>query len=159
MSILTTYAIPKYRSDPYCSNSTPKNNSRCPECGVFFQNGHWQWFDSHTICGRQSLCPACARIQDNNPSGYLTLIGEFFLKQQDAIVRLICTIEAHENVEHPLNRMMNLETDENGNTLVTFTDIYLPVIVGQALQSAYKGDLDIQHVKDRTEVRAYWRKH
>jgi hypothetical protein len=47
---------------------------------------------------------------------------------------------------------------EGERTLVTTTDIHLPQRIGEALRSAYQGDLDVAYGKDEYSVRVDWRR-
>jgi NMD protein affecting ribosome stability and mRNA decay len=142
--------------DPYMKRSKPVSPTVCPECGAVFINGRWQWLDRVEPNANQELCPACQRIRDNVPAGILTLKGDFLSAHRDEIMRLIENKVEVQKADHPMKRIMTLEEAEDGSTIVTFTDTHLPRGVGQAIQSAYGGDLEIQYPEDAQIVRVYW---
>jgi NMD protein affecting ribosome stability and mRNA decay len=102
------------------------------------------------------LCPACQRIRDNIPAGILTLKGEFLDTHRDEILRLVDNKVEMQKADHPMKRMMALEESEDGTIILTFTDTHLPRGVGQAIQSAYEGELEIQYPEGAQLVRVYW---
>lgn len=142
--------------DPYMKRSKPVSPSVCPECGVVFNNGRWQWQEKVAPQANRELCPACQRIRDNAPAGILTLKGDFLNSHRDEIMRLIDNKVEMQKAEHPMKRMMALEEGEDGSTILTFTDTHLPRGIGQAIQSAYEGELEIQYPEDAQLVRVYW---
>jgi NMD protein affecting ribosome stability and mRNA decay len=126
----------------------------CPQCGAVFHEGRWQWLqvsaDAH-----QEPCPACHRIHDHFPAGFVTLQGEFFLAHREEIMELAHNVEKHERAEHPLKRIMTIE-EKNGAALVTTTDIHLARGIGEAIHNAYKGDLEYHYNPEEYLLRVSW---
>jgi len=60
----------------------------CLQCGAVFHEGRWQWREAPANAHR-STCPACHRIHDHFPAGFLTLKGEFFQSHRDEIMHLV----------------------------------------------------------------------
>ena len=127
----------------------------CPECGAVFHEGRWQWRLVPENAHRE-ICPACHRIYDHFPAGYLTLRGEFFQAHRDEIMRLVHNHEKHELTEHPLKRIMSVEQEKDGATLVTTTDIHLARGMGEALHHAYQGELDFHYNQEQNLLRVNW---
>jgi len=148
--------IQKEIHDPYMKRSKPTSPTVCPECGVVFHGGRWQWLERVDAQAKQELCPACQRIRDDVPAGILTLKGDFLHTHRDEIMRLVDNKVEMQKTDHPMKRMMALEEDEDGSIILTFTDTHLPRGVGQAIQSAYDGELEIQYPEDAQLVRVYW---
>ena len=69
--------------DPYMKGSKPVEPTVCPECGVVFSGGRWQWQADAPEGAQKEWCPACQRIRDKVPAGFLTLSGEFFYARGD----------------------------------------------------------------------------
>ena len=91
----------------------------------------------------EELCAACRRINDKFPAGVVTLRGEF-AHQEEA-----------ENKEHPLNRIINIEDDEQG-VVINTTDIHLPRRIGEAVKRAFHGEIEDDFEKDGYFVRVNW---
>ena len=60
-----------------------------------------------------------------------------------------------EQAQRPLKRIMAIEEKDDG-FVVSFTDHHLPRGVGEALESAYEGDLEIQYTEEAGLVRVFW---
>jgi NMD protein affecting ribosome stability and mRNA decay len=127
----------------------------CPQCGAVFHEGRWQCLpvpaDAH-----QEPCPACHRIHDHFPAGFVTLQGEFFLAHREEIMHLAHNVEEHERTEHPLKRIMEIEEKDDGATLVTTTDIHLARGIGEAIHHAYQGDLEFHYNPQEYLLRVSW---
>ncbi len=121
----------------------------CGHCNAVFQNNGWQWL-SAPIDSVLSRCPACTRVQQKTPAGYLSLLGNFAHDHRNEMLGLIHHIERREKATHPLKRIMWIEYQEDGVT-VTTTDIDLTRDIGNALLRAYKGDLD-HHLNNAEEI-------
>jgi hypothetical protein len=128
----------------------------CKNCQAVFRKGRWQWL-APPKNARQGQCPACKRIQQKMPAGYVTIEGAFALDHRDELLRLIHHLENHEKAEHPLKRIMWTEQREDG-LLVTTTDIHLAHGIGEALHHAYKGELDAQFNDAEYLLRVRWRR-
>ena len=140
--------------DSYKSSRKLREPTRCPDCGAVFHKGRWTWGtapkDAH-----EEMCPACHRIHDKFPAGYVTLKGEFFRGQREQILHLVKHHEVKEKAEHPLERIMGIEDTSEG-VVVTTTDTHLARDIAEALYNAYKGDLDYHYNKDENLLRANW---
>lgn len=140
--------------DPYKSKRKLREPSACAGCGAVYHQGRWSWEPSPADA-QETTCPACSRIQDRVPAGYLTLGGDFLAQHLEEITGLIHNIEAREKAEHPLKRIMALEEDD-GKLLVTFTDPHLARSAGEAISHAYGGELDFKYQKDEYLLRVTW---
>ncbi|MBI3478992.1 MAG: ATPase [Nitrosomonadales bacterium] len=126
----------------------------CPNCGAVFHSGRWQWL-SKPKDAHQTICPACQRVHDHFPAGYVSLSGEFFSAHEQEILRLIRHRETQEKVEHPLQRIMDIEKIAHG-LQVTTTDIHLARSIGVALHHAYQGELDFRYNTEQNLLRVSW---
>lgn len=148
--------IAEHIHDPYMAREKPKEPMACSECGVVYRDGRWQWPSiSPPSDTRHDTCPACRRIHDGYPAGWLTLSGGFVGAHRDEITHLARHQEESEKNEHPLHRIIDIEKAENGLVLTT-TDIHLPRRIGKALEHAYKGDLQIQYPEEEYAIRVRW---
>jgi uncharacterized C2H2 Zn-finger protein len=126
----------------------------CPHCGAVFHEGRWQWLQAPTDAHQES-CPACLRIHDHFPAGFVTLQGEFFLAHREEILHLAQNVEKHERTEHPLKRIMKIE-EKDGETLLTTTDIHLARGIGEAIHNAYQGELEFHYNPGEYLLRVGW---
>jgi hypothetical protein len=140
--------------DSYRRNEKPHEPTACPECGAAYLNGRWSWAappaDAHV-----DLCPACQRIQDDLPGGYVTLKGDFVREHRDEILAVVHACETREKPEHPLQRIMGIANVAAGVEVAT-TDAHLARGIAGALQGAFKGRVSIRFAKDENFLRATW---
>lgn len=146
------------RHDPYQARRKYAEPTVCEDCGAVFGNGRWQWVTTGTPAGaHRERCPACRRIHDKLPAGWVTLSGPFFVAHRDELLRLVKREAEHERAEHPLSRIMNI--DEQAHTaVVTTTDIHAPRRIGAALARAYDGHLDQRYAEDEYSLHVQWQR-
>ncbi|ADL54089.1 BCAM0308 family protein [Gallionella capsiferriformans] len=140
--------------DAYKSRGKLHEPSVCSECGAVFHAGRWQWLQAPADA-HQETCPACHRIRDHYPAGYLSLKGSFFSSHRDEIMQLLHHHEKHERAEHPLKRIIAIE-EKPGETLVSTTDIHLARGMGEALHHAYQGELEYHYNPEENLLRVNW---
>lgn len=147
----------KSRTDdhPYLSRTKLSEPTVCTGCGAVYHAGRWQWGDQPKNA-HKDMCPACHRIHDKMPAGFLTLSGDFFKQHRNEIMHLVHHTVETQKAEHPLKRIMGIEEADNGGVVITFTDMHLPHGVGDAIQHAYKGEFEIGFPKGADVVRASW---
>lgn len=126
----------------------------CPQCSAVFHEGRWQWLEAPADAHRD-ICPACHRIHDHYPAGFVTMQGEFFLAHRGEIMHLAQNVEERERTEHPLKRIMEIE-EKDDTTLVTTTDIHLARGIGEAIHHAYQGDLEFHYNPQEYLLRVNW---
>lgn len=140
--------------DAYKSRGKLPDPTRCPECGAVFHRGRWTWGaapgDAH-----EARCPACLRIRDDFPAGYLTLHGTFFEAHRDEVLSRVRSCEEAERLDHPLERVMGIKPQADG-VLVTTTDTHLVRRIGDALHDAFKGELQFRYNKEENLLRVDW---
>lgn len=140
--------------DPYLNAGKPAQDARCPECGVVFRNGRWSW-GTASKDALPTTCPACLRIHDDFPGGYVTLKGPFVQAHRDELMKLVEAREAYENAEHPLERVMDI--GERAEAIeITTTGNHLARAIGNAVVAAYDGNLKMRYESDENLVRAVW---
>jgi hypothetical protein len=143
------------RHDPYQLREKPAGSTRCGQCHAVFERGRWCWTATP---GPPSsiLCPACRRLRDHAPAGWLTLEGPTVATQGEMLARLALHEAEHERDEHPMHRIM--DSVRHGDRVeITTTDIHLPQRIGKAIARAHGGDLDIRYADDAYAVRVVWR--
>lgn len=143
------------RHDVYRTRGKLPEPSRCASCGAVFRDGRWQWIEDSGAA--PVTCPACQRIEDRYPAGFVTLSGEFLQEHRDEILGLVHKVETREKSQHPLKRLMEVR-DEGGEISITTTDLQLARSIGEALQHAYEGELDYQYTKAADSLRVTWKR-
>ena len=138
-----TYTLPRKLAEPV----------RCPDCGAVYREGRWTWKNGGPA--NDARCPACQRIRDDFPAGFVSVSGEFFARHRDEILALVRGCEAAEKAGHPLERIMKV-ADDTGGVLVTTTGVHLARRIGDALEGAYKGTLEFHYNKEEQLLRVSW---
>lgn len=154
--------VPRYRSrvldetrhDPYQLSAKPIEPTRCGECGAVFHRGRWSWVPAPER-SHVTSCPACRRIRDRLPAGFITLEGVRTPALRAELLRLVHNQAERERSEHPMHRIMRMEARDDRIELAT-TDIHLPQRVGRAIKRAFHGTLDIHYGDDEYTVRIHW---
>lgn len=146
--------VQQYRHDTYKMRGKLPDPTACPQCGAVFHKGRWTW-DERPSHAHETLCPACRRIDDNCPAGYLTLRGSFLTDHKEEILGLARNEEAAEKNDHPLARIMAIEQVE-GDTVITTTDMHLARRIGEALHQAYEGEFTFHYPEQEQMFRATW---
>jgi len=112
----------------------------CPQCGAVYRGT--LAMDRATGRSARGTLPACHRVNDEFLAERLTLMGRFVTQHRDEILQIVRRQEAIETTENPLNRIMKIE-DANGVIVVATTEIHLPHRIGEALKSAFEGELEL----------------
>lgn len=126
----------------------------CPQCHATYHHGHWHWGKAAPGTALVT-CPACERIADDYPGGWVTLKGEYYADHREEILARVRECEAHEKAEHPLQRIIALNGGMRSAT-VTTTDPHLAHIIGEAVGSAFKGKLVLNYTRGENRLRATW---
>ena len=102
-------------------------------------------------------CPACRRIDEGSPAGYISLSGTFFAAHRSEVLARVRNCETKEKSTHPLERIM-ATTAASGGVLVTTTSVHLARLIGHALHNAFKGDLSQSYNREDNLLRVRWRR-
>lgn len=146
--------IQEERHDTYREKQKWPEPTICSECNAVFIEGRWTW-NEPADNANAIVCPACQRIKDGFPAGYLEIKGGFFGSHQEEMLNLIHNTEALEKGERPMERLMAITTEED-QTLITTTGIHLARRLGEALKRAYQGDLDFVYGDGEKIIRMTW---
>ncbi len=104
-----------------------------------------------------TTCPACHRISENFPAGYVEIRGTFFDGHQDEILNLVHNIEKIEKMAHPLEMIMAV-TPHGEKTLITTTGIHIARRIGEAMSRAYQGEYSVQYADGEKRIRVLWQR-
>ncbi len=141
--------------DPYQEDEKLSEPAVCSNCRAVYDEGRWQWAIS-PVDAYLTRCPACRRIHQKMPAGYVSIQGVFAHDHRDEMLSLIHHLETREKAAHPLKRIMWIEYQEDGLTITT-TDIHLARSIGEALQRAYKGEMEYIFNDAEYLLRVRWR--
>ncbi len=148
--------IKEHVHDTYKAREKLPEPTACPDCGAVYSKGRWQWL-SRPDGAHQQVCPACHRIRDDFPAGYVTLGGEFFAQHREEILGLVRHQAEKASGEHPLERIIGVR-EQRGGVLVSTTGIHLARAIGEALASAYQGELQYHYNEGENLLRVQWRR-
>ena len=140
--------------DTYKSRSKLPEPTVCPQCNALYHEGRWRWGDIPEKAHKE-ICPACHRINDDFPAGFVSLHGPFFLSHRAEITSLVRHTEQHARQEHPLQRIM-AEQDDGDALVVTTTNIHLARAIGEAVHRAYQGELEFHYNPEENLLRVTW---
>lgn len=146
--------VQERRHDTYQERKKCCGPAVCATCGAMFVGGRWTWQEA--MEGADTIvCPACARIADNYPAGQVTIKGPFFKQHREELLNLVRNAEDRAKGEHPLERLMAI-AEEKDQTMITTTGIHLARRIGEALASAYQGELDFTYGEAEKTIRVTW---
>lgn len=143
--------------DSYRSKAKLAEPTVCGQCGAAYHEGRWQWGISAPADAQRASCPACQRVHDHYPAGYVLLEGPFLQSHRREIEHLVRNEAARQRAEHPLKRVMALE-DSEGGIQVSTTDLHLARAIGEAVFHAYQGELEFHYNPGEMRLRVYWQR-
>jgi len=140
--------------DTYKSKRKLPEPTSCKDCGALWRRGRWSWAAA-PAGAHAGRCPACKRMRDRFPAGYVSLQGAFLGSHRAEILGRVRRCESAEKRGHPLERIMAIETEGEGLRVST-TGMHLARRIGDALQHAYKGELAYRYNKADNLLRVTW---
>ena len=140
--------------DAYRPGAKARGSVLCPGCGALFRKGRWSW-SAAPAAALKRRCPACLRIAEDSPAGYVSIKGGFFAAHHDEVLARVRHCEQQEKSGHPLERVMAIKASGDG-ALVTTTSVHLARRVGHALKSAFKGELSLSYNRQENLLRVRW---
>ncbi|MDH4192494.1 MAG: BCAM0308 family protein [Betaproteobacteria bacterium] len=148
--------LPELVHDSYRSRRKLSDMTRCPDCGAVYIDGRWTWQGAPADTAEER-CPACHRVRDRFPAGFVSIGGKFFSSHREEILGRVANCEREAKHDRPVERIMAIE-DAEGGVLVTTTDPHLARRIGEALYDAYKGDLAYHYNKQDNLLRVAWQR-
>ncbi len=128
----------------------------CPDCGAVYRAGRWRW-ELAPAQAKRARCPACERLRSREPGGSVMLSGRFLAGHRDEILGRVRNCEQAEKSTHPMQRIMAIAAS-GGGLRITTTDAHLARRIGDALQDAFKGELDYRYQEEERLLRVAWRR-
>jgi NMD protein affecting ribosome stability and mRNA decay len=147
--------IKQQRHDVYKHRGKLNEGTLCTTCGVVFSKGRWVWnYEGET--NKQITCPACQRIKDGYPAGFIELSGEFFEQNRQEIINLVRNLEEQHKQEHPMQRVMRISEEQNRPTMIETTEVNLARRIGDSISRAYQGEYSFQYADNYNRIRIQW---
>jgi len=141
--------------DPYREHGKWTEPSVCRDCHAVYHDGHWQWLlppDSAFL----TRCPACRRIHDHAPAGYVTIEGRFASAHREELLNRVRNLEFRKKSQHALQRIIEIDDSDADKMIITTTDTHLARGIGEALQHAYRGKLELHYNDTEHLLRVHW---
>lgn len=148
--------VKQKRHDTYRQDGKWPEPTICTQCDLIFTNGRWSWREVLPDNANQVLCPACLRLRDDFPAGYVELKGYFLDSHREEITNLIKNEENLEKGEYPLERIMAITEENSGALLITTTGVHIAHRIGKAIHRAYQGDLSFTYGDGEKTIRVFW---
>lgn len=142
--------------DRYKQPGATPRLAACPACHAVLMRGRWTW-RSIPPGAAVLMCPACQRIADRVPAGKVELSGAFEAAHRQEILALVRHREVFLRAEHPLERVISIESDEQGTHIAT-TGLHIARDLGNAVHHAYRGRLGIDYRNAETELHVRWQR-
>jgi hypothetical protein len=138
-------------ADAYHAEQKSSDTMVCKQCGVISFAGKWSWKGPPKADVHEGLCPACQRIRDHYPAGYLELHG-LHANEKEEIRHLLHNVEMTEKAEHPLERLMNV-SEEGEVVIVTTTGMHLGRAIAGALGRRFRDRVSIDYPREDNRIR------
>lgn len=140
-----------WEHDTYASSCKPADSVVCAECSAVQHAGQWYWGAPPVGDVRVDLCPACARIRDRYPAGTLRLRGAL-LAHEDEVRNLIAGVDEVEKREHPLERVMSVELEDDRTLVVHTTGVHVARRIASKLQRRFHAKARITYPTDQKRM-------
>lgn len=124
--------------DPYFRKGKHAAPSVCSGCHAVFQHGHWAWGTASAEAA-QVLCPACMRIRDKQPGGYLSIGPGMSVTEHNELLSLLRHVEQRESADHAMERIMDV-IGSGDTMLVTTTSPHLAQALAAAIERTFGGE-------------------
>jgi len=148
-------------TDVYLPKEGMKDAGVCTGCHAIYHNKRWYpGEDASTKTGTNEgryevTCPACLRMQDNNPAGVVTFGGDYLVEHEEIILNTIKNVEEKVRAKNPLARIMRI-SQEGNELIIRTTDEKLAEKLGRDIYRAHSGKLEYQWSKKESFVRVNW---
>ena len=146
--------------DPYLNKEEYPDPAVCKRCRALYHGKKWIHPD---LAGavlpaaekKEVLCPACLKIKENYPEGFLTLEGAFLNEHKEEVLNLIRNKEDIAARINPLERIIEIKERPAAIEITTTTE-KLAQRIGQILKKAFQGDVAYKWSGDTKLARVTW---
>ncbi len=149
-------------TDPYLPKEGPNDMAACKKCHAVYHNKRWsidEGLNKKRGDNKKTLlvlCPACQKIRDKYPEGFVTLKGDYLKEHKQDILNLIKHEEGKAIELNPLERIIELK-DRGDIVDITTTHEKLAQRIGKKVHKACQGELEIKWTKDKI-TRVVWQR-
>jgi hypothetical protein len=147
--------IQEWVHDTYKQKSHISEPTVCPQCGAVYHKGRWSWHQPPDEAASHA-CPACLRIRDRCPAGWVHIGRSFFDTHEEELMHLIDHVHAREKDGHPLNRIVDIEHRPD-EVVVSTTNHHLARAIGEALNDAHPGELQYHYERESPDLIVRWK--
>ena len=142
--------------EPYLPKRGLPDGSLCRGCGIVYRNKRWQKESvPPSEHSGEVLCPACQRIEGQDPAGVVTLSGPYLTQHKEEILNAVRQQEVKHREKNPLGRIMEIKEEAGGITITT-TEDKLAQKIGREVYKSQRGELHYQWSHDQHMVRVTW---
>jgi len=142
--------------NPFGRSEKYPSDTKCPGCGLLFQEGVWKWKAPDAGHSTQSkLCPACLQIRAGQAGGVVQLGGSFAVGHRQELLNRIHNVEKQTLAERPLERIISIK-EEKSQIVVSATTEHLIARIGKAIQRDFGGTLDLKYAPEDKFATALW---
>ena len=131
-----------------------RESAVCSQCGAPFAKKS-RVRNASPDNHNEMICPACMRIANRYPAGFIEVKGPFLEEYPDEVLGLICETAVQATEEHPLERIMAVIHDNKG-IVITTTGTIVAQRIGEAVARTYSGNLRVQSADDEEFIRVFW---
>jgi NMD protein affecting ribosome stability and mRNA decay len=134
--------------DPYAPEIGLKEPALCQGCRAIYRHKRWQ-LEPEAVSEMQKdpgvqwvTCPACLKIAEHYPEGFVTLRGDYLWEHETEIRNILSNEAERVMAKNPISRIMQMETTD-GSLVIETTEQKLAEHLGRTLNRAHKGDLQV----------------
>lgn len=134
------------KRDPYLPDEGPEEAVECRSCGAIHYDKRWSLKKEapaeilkKTV--DKVLCPACRKIHDKYPEGFVTIKGDLVRERRDEIMKLVRNKEERAMHFNPLDRIIDI-TEHGDRIEITTTTEKLAQRIGQMLHKSFHGEVE-----------------
>lgn len=157
--IITKKAIDTAK-DPYLIDLPPDEKAVCKGCGAVWHSKRWSLPSATAALASserpaQTTCPACRKVRDRVPLGFVTIQGTFAVEHKEEILSLLRNKETRALHINALERIMDIKESGNAIEVSTTTD-KLAQRIGRMLHNAYCGEVEYKWSSGDKLARVTW---
>ncbi len=141
---------------PYRRLDKYPSHTKCPKCGLIFQDGVWRRIQLHSTPELNwKLCPACIQTRGGRAGGMVLLDGTFAIQHRQELLNRIHNVEASTLSKRPLERVISIK-EERDRIVVSATTEHLVARIGKSVRRDFGGTLELRYAPEDKFATAHW---